>query len=95
MGAPTAGGCAGAVGVWLSLVRRCGIAALRADRVDYARFNGGKENGVNTDDEIRREELVQRIKRMNELKVTVLNSHLTLERFINEFLDASGKKHRG
>jgi hypothetical protein len=42
-----------------------------------------------------RTKLVERIQKMNDLKVTVLKSHLNLEQLIDEFLDASDKKYAG
>jgi hypothetical protein len=56
-------------------------------------FASGRENVVKIDDprlEENRKKLVERIQKINELKVTVLKGHLNLE-----FLDASGKKHAG
>jgi hypothetical protein len=53
---------------------------------------------VKTDDpllEEGRKKLVERIQKITDLMVTVLVSHLILEQFIDEFLDASGKKHDG
>lgn len=53
---------------------------------------------MKTDDprlEENRKKLVERIQKMDDLKVTILKSHLNLEQLINEFLDACGKKHSG
>jgi hypothetical protein len=61
-------------------------------------FASRRENLMKTDDprlEENRKKLVEHTQKINELKVTVIKSHLILEQFINEFLDASGKKHAG
>src|ERR1700704_6584715 len=50
---------------------------------------------IKTDDpqvEAKRQELFERIKKMDDLMLTVLKNHIGLEQFMSEFLDASGKK---
>lgn len=41
--------------------------------------------------EAKRQELFERIKKMDELMVTVLKNHIGLEQFMSEYLEASGK----
>jgi hypothetical protein len=41
----------------------------------------------------RRKKLFERIQKSDDLRLTVLKNHPTLEQFMSEFLDASGKKH--
>jgi hypothetical protein len=56
----------------------------------------GREHAVKTDDPRLQEnlkKLFERIQKINDLMLTVLKSHLILEQFINEFLDASGEKY--
>jgi hypothetical protein len=53
---------------------------------------------VKTDDarlEESRKKLFEQVKKINDLKLTVLKNHLILEQFMNEFLDAFGKKTAG
>jgi hypothetical protein len=50
---------------------------------------------MKTDDplvEAKRQELFERIKKMDELMLTVLKNHIGLEQFMSEFLDASGQE---
>jgi hypothetical protein len=42
-----------------------------------------------------RKELVDRIKKMNELMLIVIKNHIGLEQFLGEFLEASGTKPEG
>jgi hypothetical protein len=42
--------------------------------------------------EASRKEVFERIKKMDELMLTVLKNHVGLEQFLSEFLEASGKK---
>jgi hypothetical protein len=42
-----------------------------------------------------RNEAIERVKRINEMMVTVLKNHLVAEQFMDEFLQASGKKADG
>ena len=54
-----------------------------------------EEDTVQADDprlEAKRQELFERIKKMDELMVTVLKNHIGLEQFMSEYLEAAGKK---
>ncbi|MGA7454049.1 MAG: hypothetical protein WBW73_23200 [Rhodoplanes sp.] len=42
--------------------------------------------------EAKRQELFERIKKMDALMVTVLKNHIGLEQFMSEYLEAAGKK---
>jgi hypothetical protein len=42
-----------------------------------------------------RQEAIERVKRVDEMMVTVLKNHLVVEQFMDEFLLASGKKADG
>lgn len=42
-----------------------------------------------------RNEVIERVNRVNEMIVTVLKNHLVVEQFMDEFLVASGKKANG
>jgi hypothetical protein len=49
---------------------------------------------VKTDDpRLDLQKLFERVQKINDLMLTVLKSHLILEQFINEFLDASSEKY--
>jgi hypothetical protein len=55
----------------------------------------GRDHAMKADDprlEASRKELFERIKKMDELMLTVLKNHVGLEQFLSEFLEASGKK---
>ena len=44
--------------------------------------------------EAKRQELFERIKKMDDLMLTVLKIHIGLEQFMSEFLEASGQEAR-
>jgi hypothetical protein len=55
----------------------------------------GRDYAMKADDprlEASRKELFERIKKMDELILTVLKNHVGLEQFLSEFLEASGKE---
>ncbi len=53
---------------------------------------------MKTDDprlEESRKKALERIQKINDMMLTVLKNHLVVEQFMNDFLDVSGRKHRG
>jgi hypothetical protein len=70
------------------------LSAINRNTCPQSPESAGREHAVKTDDpRLDLKKLFERIQKINDLMLTVLKSHLILEQFINEFLDASGGKY--